>query len=76
MGSQRFGVPKTEYVCHFFFDIALTIGSQRFLFDKTRLMAGFRLRELDVVWLGLASLGFAWLGSGLGNHLPNALESR
>ena len=32
MGSQRFGVSKTQYVCHFFFDIALTMGSQRFFF--------------------------------------------
>ena len=34
MGSQRFGVSKTQYVCHFFVDIALTMGSQRFFLAK------------------------------------------
>ena len=34
MGPQRFGVPKTQYVCNFFFDIALTMGSQRFAISR------------------------------------------
>ena len=35
MGSQRFGVSKTQYVCHCFFDIATTMGSYGFSVEKS-----------------------------------------
>ena len=44
MGSQRFGVSKTQYVCNFFFDIALTMGSQRFFFRQNRFTNRSRAR--------------------------------
>ena len=34
MGSQRFGVSKTQYVCNFFCVFALTLDSQRFQFPE------------------------------------------
>ena len=41
------------------------------LFDTFRVTA-----EEEGGTRGLVSLGEAWRGSGLGIHLPNALESR
>ena len=38
-------------------------------------MPHFRYTDC-VTLIGLASFGFLWRRSGLGNHLPNALESR
>ena len=49
-----FGVPKTPYVYHFFFDIALTMGSQRFFFRQNHLFLALTRRELKILWRPLA----------------------
>ena len=57
MGPQRFGVPKTQYVCNFFFDIALTMGPQRFFFEPI----GYT--DCDGThWFCLVLRGSRWFG--------------
>ena len=68
MSSQRFGVPKTQYVCHFFLTLHSLWAPSDF-FCKNTTFELYRLRRHSLVLLGFASfcvlrVGLAWFGVG------------